>query len=440
MCPMSVTGVGIALPLYLVNSTVFPAFIIDKPGCIVASNTLCNNICGIGSDDKRKRLHDVFTDDSFAGILNTLQGEPVTAPVLVTSAIQGYSIQWEVAPFNNDYFIATGIVSSQEKDSPFKSDSYAIFFNNSPALKWATDKTGRLQMMNKSYREHTGFTDAQLGASLWDIYPKEMADQFKQNDDIVLQTSELLKIKEVSVDKAGVKRHYLAYKFPLYTHKHGTMVAGCSIDITDVIDKTKQLNFQNSLLDSIEQAVYILDPQTNIIYWSKYAEQMFGWAKEDILNKPVSTLMPDGVLDGDMLVKLQGNQSWHGEIELNRKDGGFIQVHATKSPVLDDAGNVTAIIGICKDITERKTVHKKLVKQNNQFRQIARLQSHAVRRPLANMLGLIDLVQYYADKKDFEEVLYLINLLKQSSEDLDDIIRRIVLKAGVYFDPELRIA
>lgn len=440
MCLMSKTGVDITLPLNVINSAIFPAFIIDNAGIIISSNSLYRKVSGISSGKECKRLREVFADDSFAGFLNTLENEQVTAPVLVASLINGYSIQWEVAPFADKYFIATGVINNREKPGAFNSNSFSTFFDNSPALKWATDKNGRIQMMNKSYQEHTGFTDAHVGASLWDVYPKEMADQFKKNDDTVLQTNELLKIEEVAIDKAGVKRHYLAYKFPLYTEKHGTLVAGCSIDITDVVDKTRQLSFQTSLLDSIEQAVYILDPQTNIVYWSKYAEQMFGWTKEDILNRQIGIIMPTGVLDEPVLTKLENRQSWHGEIELKRKDGGLIQVHATKSPVMDDNNNITAIIGVCKDITERKTVHKKLVKQNNQFRQIARLQSHAVRRPLANMLGLIDLVQYYADKKEFEEVLYLINLLKQSSEDLDDIIRRIVLKAGVYFDPELKIA
>lgn len=438
MCLMSLIRVGVTIPEYLINSAVFPAFIIDKTGCIITANTLCKNIYGI-NDNRRKLLHEVFTDNSFAIILSTLQAKPHTWPVTATSSTHGCDVQWEAAPFTDGYFIVTGIIKSRQET--LQDDNlFASFFDNSPTLKWATDKSGRIRMMNKSYMEHTGFTSADIGALLWEVYPKEMADQFKQNDEKVLQNNGLLKMEEVSVNKAGVKRQYLVYKFPLHTDKYGTMVGGCSIDITDVTDKTKLLAFQNNLLDSIEQAVYILDPNTNIIYWSKYAEKKFGWVKEDILYKPVSTLIPGGMLTSDMLSKLQSQQSWHGEIELQRKDGTTFLAHSTKSPVLDDAGNITAIIGICEDITERKTVHKKLVKQNNQFRQIARLQSHAVRRPLANMLGLIDLIQHYADKKQFEEVLYLIDLLKQSSEDLDDIIRRIVLKAGIYFDPALRIA
>jgi len=305
---------------------------------------------------------------------------------------------------------------------------------------WATDKDGRIRMMNKRYREHTGFTDEQLGSTIWDIYPKEMADQFKKNDDIVIKSNRLLEIEEISIDKAGNKRNYIAYKFPLKTGENELLIAGCSIDITDILEKTRQLLLQSHLLDSIEQAVYILDKDTKVIYWSKYAEKMFGWKKEEILQKEVNILYPAGVLDKDMLAKLKNGQSWHGEIELKKKDGSLIQVHATKSPIVDGEKNINAFIGISKDISENKIVHKKLVKQNNQFRQIARLQSHAVRRPLANMLGLIDLIQYYSDKNEQEEVLYMISLLKQSSEDLDDIIRRIVLKAGVYFDPTLKIA
>ncbi|HVX52502.1 MAG TPA: PAS domain S-box protein [Chitinophagaceae bacterium] len=434
---MEKAGINIPLPLFLKNSAKFPAFITNFQGEITDVNELFFELSGTGTYEQHILVSDVFTDNSFDAFFynwsKILEGTPLT----LYSSVNNCEVCWEVSVYGNNNFICTGtIIRATGKTNMVSTNPYTVFFDNSPALMWATDKDGRLRMMNKRYREHTGFTDKHIGCLVWDIYPKEMADQFKRNDDIVFASNKPIEIEEVSINKAGIKRNYLAYKFPLVTGQHGAMVAGCSIDITDILEKNQQLYFQSHLLESIEQAVYVLNTARQVIYWNSCAEKMFGWPKKDIFLQDIAVLVP-GVA---ILQKIDYGESWDGEADLKHKDGSLIQVHLTKSPVFDNHNNVAGFIGIAKDISETKIVHKKLVKQNNQFRQIARLQSHAVRRPLANILGLIDLIQYYSDKNEPKEVLYMINLLKQSSEDLDDIIRRIVLKAGVYFDPALRIA
>lgn len=440
---MSKTGVPLSLPSFLNQSTLFPAFIIDTKGRILATNKLFMQLCGNNSENTGNlSLRSIFTDDSFAFVAQTDFTDETSIPLTsIDSVINGNEISWELAAYRKNQFICTGNVISRKDNGNlcFSEDQFYAFFNNGPALMWATDKDGRIRMMNKRYKQLTGFTTAEMGKTIWEVYPKEMADQFKKNDDVVLANNELLKIEEVAVSKAGVKRNYLAYKFPLQTVEYGIVVAGCSIDITDIIEKTRQLNFQSHLLDSIEQAVYVLDANRKIVYWNGHAEKMFGWRKKEISQKDISVLTEGVPLADQMHIIINGGKSWDGEIELKKKDGTLIPVHITKSPVFDENNNITGFIGVSKDISEHKIVHKKLVRQNNQFRQIARLQSHAVRRPLANILGLIDLIQHYSDKQDFSEVLFMISLLKESSEDLDDTIRRIVLKAGVYFDPSLKI-
>jgi len=436
---MSKTGVPLSLPSFLIHSTLFPAFIIDTKGRIVTANCLFNNLCGVNNVGGLLLPH-LFTDGSFDFLLEK-NFTATQLPVNIDCTINGNEINWEVAAYRKNSFICTGKLAAKNEHTAISltNNEFQAFFNNGPALMWATDKEGRIRMMNQRYKQLTGFTDTEMGKSIWEVYPKEMADQFKRNDDIVFASNELLKIEEVAVNRAGVKRNYLAYKFPLQTAGHGIVVAGCSIDITDIIEKTRQLNFQSHLLDSIEQAVYVLDINRNVIYWNSHAEKMFGWRKKEILQKNIALINGDEPFIEYMHTVIDSGKSWDGEVELKRKDGTLIPVYITKSPVYDDSDKLSGFIGVSKDISEHKTVHKKLVKQNNQFRQIARLQSHAVRRPLANILGLIDLIHHYSEKSDFSEVLYMINLLKQSSEDLDDTIRRIVLKAGIYFDPALKV-
>lgn len=64
-------------------------------------------------------------------------------------------------------------------------------------------------------------------------------------------------------------------------------------------------------------------------------------------------------------------------------------------------------------------------KNEKSFKQIAFEQSHVVRRPLANILGLIHLLTYLPVEEEVKEV---INMLELSAEQLDDVIKSITSK------------
>lgn len=60
--------------------------------------------------------------------------------------------------------------------------------------------------------------------------------------------------------------------------------------------------------------------------------------------------------------------------------------------------------------------------QQRLLEKIAWIQSHKVRKPLANILGLVDLI----DKNSFsEDDKGIIEMLKMSSNELDDVVREI---------------
>jgi sigma-B regulation protein RsbU (phosphoserine phosphatase) len=81
-----------------------------------------------------------------------------------------------------------------------------------------------------------------------------------------------------------------------------------------------------------------------------------------------------------------------------------------------------------KKMAEESLHHaKKTIDENNeQFFQIAMDQSHMIRRPLANMLGLLNILK---DVKNLPaEADNLLNLLQLSAEDLDQLIKEVTAK------------
>jgi signal transduction histidine kinase len=64
-----------------------------------------------------------------------------------------------------------------------------------------------------------------------------------------------------------------------------------------------------------------------------------------------------------------------------------------------------------------------LVQKNEQVKNITYHQSHTVRRPLANILGIIELMNNNKNNQDNTELLEMISLLKISADDLDKAIK-----------------
>ena len=98
-------------------------------------------------------------------------------------------------------------------------------------------------------------------------------------------------------------------------------------------------------------------------------------------------------------------------------------------PVYDKENNIIGLANNVQDITERKQREYAILQQNESFRAIAWQQSHELRRPVANILGLCDLLKNYKNETEELKEKYIDCMLKSTCE-LDQIIHKIVLKAN----------
>ncbi|MCG9881093.1 MAG: response regulator [Bacteroidia bacterium] len=82
-----------------------------------------------------------------------------------------------------------------------------------------------------------------------------------------------------------------------------------------------------------------------------------------------------------------------------------------------------------KERTKELLHNNELIKkQNEQLKEIAWIQSHVVRAPLARLMGLVELLQLNetSDELGKDEI---VDFISKSAEELDGIIRDITLKA-----------
>lgn len=92
------------------------------------------------------------------------------------------------------------------------------------------------------------------------------------------------------------------------------------------------------------------------------------------------------------------------------------------SPAYDNEGNVMGISWNCTNIHERKQYEQKILEQNEALRRIAYVQSHDFRKPVASILGLLNLMKLegYGHHEEY------IKLIEQAANELDNTIKDIV--------------
>ena len=103
------------------------------------------------------------------------------------------------------------------------------------------------------------------------------------------------------------------------------------------------------LLDAVGQAVIATDAEGCILFWNRGAETLYGWSAADVIGRPVLEVTPamhSAEEAAAILEQLQRGESWSGEIELRRWDGGTFLARVTDTPVLDEDGRLVGAIGV----------------------------------------------------------------------------------------------
>ncbi|TBW29272.1 PAS domain S-box protein [Gramella sp. KN1008] len=309
------------------------------------------------------------------------------------------------------------------------------------------DLQGRYSYANKKFKDEFGglYPDGKiLGKdSMVSVMPyhydrvKEITEKCLANPNQVFQ----MEIDKPSKN-GGVKTTIWDMIFLENTDKENGEIQCVGIDITDRVKAEAENHFQANLLSKIGQAVIATDVEGKVVYWNKAATEMYGWTTEEVLGVHIEKFLPQlSKKKISLNYSKQGLKESHSELTLNTKKGDVIDIFLTSSPVYNERGKLTGFIGISNDITERikadkalrelnrdlKKYTEELITANKGLEQFSYIVSHNLRAPVANIIGLGDLMnEDYPDeiKNDFKnKMLDNVKRLDSIIRDLNDILQ-----------------
>jgi len=111
------------------------------------------------------------------------------------------------------------------------------------------------------------------------------------------------------------------------------------------------------------------------------------------------------------------------EERIIRPDGGIRYLRSWARLKTDTKGVPVEMIGACLDITEEVSRIEAIEMQNSRLKEIAWVQSHVIRSPLAKIMSLIELIK--DTSADDAEKDQLLDYLLSSALELDEQINHI---------------
>lgn len=185
---------------------------------------------------------------------------------------------------------------------------------------------------------------------------------------------------------------------------------------------------------SADTGIWEVDPVKSEIFWDKRMYEIFGFNNpaqspqpidiwKTALHKEDAPLLRDAIT---RLIECKVDKDFI-EYRIFLPDGTLRYVEAHAIVDLDKSGKVSRLIGTNRDVTDSVLDKQRLLMQNNTLREIAVAQSHEVRRPLANILAVIELIKGNDALKDPE----LLEHLDASANELDELIKKIVARINL---------
>jgi PAS domain S-box-containing protein len=230
-------------------------------------------------------------------------------------------------------------------------------------------KTGKVVDVNPFLVELLGFSHQEfLGKTVWELgfFKDIIANQDKFEE---LQQQEYVRYENLPLETKDGRRIQVEFISNVYRVNHHKVIQ-CNIrDVTARQQAEAALRFERdlwqTLLDTSPDHIYFKDTQSRFIKSSKAQARQFGVASPDELV---------GKTDFDFFTDEHARPAYEDEQEIIRTgvpiiakeerevwtDGRVSWTSSTKMPMHDATGKIIGIMGISRDITERKLAEEQL--------------------------------------------------------------------------------
>lgn len=257
-----------------------------------------------------------------------------------------------------------------------------------------------------------------VGVEASSVVGKTLLEAFPQTEPIWLETLKKLILtgEPISVESYAVEvDKWIEIK--VYVPEDGFM-AMIATDVTErkqaEVTLKESKEFQDRIINNIGDPIFVKDNQHRMTLVNDAFCSMLDLERSDIIGRTLAENLPPEEMEHFLKIDkqvLSDGQENLCEEQLTVKDGQTLTILTKKNRYIDEDGN-KFLIGVIRDITERKEAEKEHEKLNHQINQMQKLESlgllaggiaHDFNNLLSGMFGYVDIAIDNIDNNEPKE-------------------------------------
>lgn len=239
----------------------------------------------------------------------------------------------------------------------------------------------------------------------------------------------------------GLALHVGFQSVMLRLHAHRLADRGRTMELETTLSAMRTLRDKYELLaQNVSDVLWIRDLELRPVYISPSVARLRGFSAPEVMTQP-----PEEIFDGGSLARARAwlSQEIHRdedpgvdpdrsrvvELRVPHKDGSLVWTEARVRFLRDEAGRPTGIVGVSRDIRERKEAEQRLRKamgelrrSNQELEQFAYVASHDLKEPLRVVASQLRMLERRAAEGLSERGRKYLGHAVQGAERMQEMI------------------
>jgi len=160
------------------------------------------------------------------------------------------------------------------------------------------------------------------------------------------------------------------------------------VDISEIRKNETKVDYLNNIVEQSSDAIFSTDINMVIKSWNKGAESMYGYKASEVIDQSETDFL-HSILNKEVLTEIISqvcrSGHWQGESRQQRKDGSYINVLSSLTPIHQNNGELTGFVSINQDISSQKLYEKQLKQFNKELSLKVIEKTNEIRQNLERM-------------------------------------------------------
>jgi two-component system CheB/CheR fusion protein len=310
--------------------------------------------------------------------------------------------------------------------------------DNVPQLIWTNTPDGMANYFNRRWFEYSGLSFEESVGPGWQVmvHPDDApasVERWKR----ALAAGQVFDAEYRLRRRDGTYRWFIGRNVPLRQDGEVLSWFGTATDIDDLKQaeaalRETQERFRLLVEGAQDYAMFLLDEDNRITFWSKGAERVFGWSEQEVAGKGGDVIFtPEdkrkGAVEEELVnARTEGSaldRRWHV-----RKDGSRIWTDGIMTRLDRESGELRGFAKIARDATDQKAAEEQVRHAHDEMEQ------RVVERTQELLAMNNELEQTMAHRQQLERELLEISEREKRriGEDLHDMVCQELTATALY--------